>query len=379
MSFFDDLPPFISSSPPYASAPLTDAIVLSGQPQSPSDDHDQSPTFKRSTTTFSESNNNHSNELPYPPRMRMMHPQNNNNNNNRVSNKLGTGTGHIFFKTRMCTKFRLGSCRNGENCNFAHGIEDMRQPPPNWQELVGLRGSNEEQHSAAWNWDDDQKIILKMKLCKKYCNGEECPYGERCSFLHEEPSKFRDDSVRIRESSVIRIGTNESPKSNEDGYDYNNSETDKAVVMNNVGLNAYRGKVRSTFWKTKLCIKWETTGQCPFGEGCHFAHGQSELQVLGGHMDTEAASSIIPIATYATIPTLPKVTSVPVIDDAPPLSNIASAPPLSNIASAPPLRNIARAPLANEVEPGKKSLLKWKGPKKINQIYADWIDDVPLE
>lgn len=26
----------------------------------------------------------------------------------------------------------------------------------------------------------------------------------------------------------------------------------------------------------------------------------------------------------------------------------------------------------------KQSLLKWKGPKKINRIYADWLDDLPL-
>lgn len=33
----------------------------------------------------------------------------------------------------------MGFCRNGENYNLAHGIENMRQPPPNWQELVGDR------------------------------------------------------------------------------------------------------------------------------------------------------------------------------------------------------------------------------------------------
>lgn len=26
----------------------------------------------------------------------------------------------------------------------------------------------------------------------------------------------------------------------------------------------------------------------------------------------------------------------------------------------------------------KKCLLKWKGPKNINRIYADWLDDLPL-
>lgn len=26
-------------------------------------------------------------------------------------------------------------------------------------------------------------------------------------------------------------------------------------------------------WKTRICNKWETTGSCPFGSKCHFAHG----------------------------------------------------------------------------------------------------------
>lgn len=34
-------------------------------------------------------------------------------------------------------------------------------------------------------------------------------------------------------------------------------------------------------------------------------------------------------------------------------------------------------PVVEEVQ-AKKSLLKWKGNKKINQIYADWLDDFPL-
>lgn len=84
---------------------------------------------------------------------------------------------------------------------------------------------------------------------------------------------------------------------------------------------------------------------------------KSELQVHVGRIETEAAGAI-PISTKATLPTLPKFTSVPA-NDAPP-------------------SNIASMTLANEGEQGKKCLLKWKGPKKINRIYADWLDDLPL-
>ncbi|XP_058741283.1 zinc finger CCCH domain-containing protein 39-like [Vicia villosa] len=110
---------------------------------------------------------------------------------------------NILLKTCNCTKFGFGSCRNSENCNFAHGVEEIRQPPPIWKELVGPR--TEEQLQLGGNWNDDQKIIHKINLCKKYCSGEECPYGDKCSFLHENPAKFRDDSWKKESyAAVIR-------------------------------------------------------------------------------------------------------------------------------------------------------------------------------
>ncbi|EPS73628.1 hypothetical protein M569_01134, partial [Genlisea aurea] len=91
------------------------------------------------------------------------------------------GTSHIFYKTRLCVQFRDGNCRNGDLCTFAHGTHDLRHPPSNWQELIRDRGPGN------GNWGDDQTMIQRLKLCKKYFNGEECPYGEKCNFLHERP------------------------------------------------------------------------------------------------------------------------------------------------------------------------------------------------
>jgi len=171
---------------------------------------DDIPTSKMSPPQLPSLNNNdferegtsHSNALICPrsdasicPPARMTIPQSN-------------SEGNIFYKTRICTKFIFGACRNGNNCNFAHGAEEIRQPPPNSQKLVGL-------------CNEDKKIIHKMNLCKKYCNGEECPYGDNCKFLHEDPAQFR---------------------------------------------GIYR--------KTKLCLKWKDTGYCSFGKNCHFAHGE---------------------------------------------------------------------------------------------------------
>ncbi|KAK4257374.1 hypothetical protein QN277_006969 [Acacia crassicarpa] len=286
---------------------------------------DQFPPFKRPRTSES----NHFDPSPFPPAppmdSRMQNPQNPPTNRG--------GTSHIFFKTRLCAKFRMGTCRNGESCNFAHGNEDMRQPPPNWPELVGLR--DEERSSG--NWDDDQKIIHKMKLCKKYYNGEECPYGERCNFLHEDPSKFRDDAGRCRESSAISLVANGSPKSHLNAP--NNSDNNKNV---NNGCDGFRTNGKAPFWKTKLCSKWEITGQCPFGDKCHFAHGQADLQVPGGRIEAETIVAA----------------SIPVIDVSP--------------------INAVSILDSKEDEQKKKNLLKWKINKKVDRIYADWLDDLPL-
>ncbi|KAJ1413029.1 Zinc finger, CCCH-type [Sesbania bispinosa] len=324
------------SPPSFASgsdaSDVTHQLPMNSEAFDPHSELDQPPAFKRARTFDS----SHSNA---PPRMIQPPP-------NPQFNK---GTSHIFFKTHICAKFRIGACRNGENCNFAHGVEDTRQPPPNWQKLVGL--CNEER-SLSGNWDEDQKIIHKMKLCKKYYNGDELSYGEKCSFLHEDLAKFRDDSGRFRESSSISIGTNGYPKSY--GDDSNNSQGNRVV---NTGQNVSRGNGKFTYWKTKLCIKWETIGRCSFGEDCHFAHGQGELQFPGRRIEAETAGAISN-STKVIIPIIPKALSVS-----------------SNDA---PTNYIASLPLPNEEVEGKKNLLKWKGTKKINQIYGDWIDDLPL-
>ncbi|GAU43080.1 hypothetical protein TSUD_194340 [Trifolium subterraneum] len=178
MAYPHHIPTSRMSPPRFA----TNSDVIEVRPQFPminnrSEQHSgfEQHSLKRARMT----GNNHSNALPCPP-PRMMHspPQ---------SNK---GTGHIFYKTRTCTRFMFGNCRNGDNCNFAHGEEELRQLPPNWQDYVGPR--NEEQVQVG-NWDDDKKIIHKMKLCKKFYNGEQCPYGEKCSFLHEDPANWPEN------------------------------------------------------------------------------------------------------------------------------------------------------------------------------------------
>jgi hypothetical protein len=78
---------------------------------------------------------------------------------------------------------------------------------------------------------------------------------------------------------------------------------------------------------------------------------KSELRVAVGLFEGEALSN-------GSIPILAKPQSVPVNDAS--------------------LIKTGSVPTLTEDGQGKKCLLKWKGPKKINRIYADWLDDLPL-
>ncbi|KAI3890665.1 hypothetical protein MKX03_001939 [Papaver bracteatum] len=263
--------------------------------------------------------------------------------------------GKMFFKTKLCCKFRTGTCPYITNCNFAHGIEELRKPPPNWQEIVaaqdedrGLLSEPREEHQipilTTSNNTGETQRSYKGRHCKKFYTEEGCPYGDNCTFLHDEQSK-------ARESVAISLGPS---------------------MGNGYGTTANGSSQKPSNWKTRICNKWETTGYCPFGSKCHFAHGLGELHRYGGGLvDTEGREgSLAPpdLKQVGGVPSrtamdsgLPSTTSVPHAD-------------VYHMGGVPSQRSLA----VNQ-RPGQRPIHKWKGPDKISRIYGDWIDDNEME
>jgi hypothetical protein len=196
----------------------------------------------------------------------------------------GRGSGSIFYKTKLCSRFRSGNCPYNTNCNFAHGMEELRKPPPGWEEFVASQElppplpsqSPSQGGSGAQGGSTDSQVRFhKTRPCKKYFGEGNCPYGEKCNFLHDEQSVPR--AVReAREAAVAAaaaaaVVSAASPKLLEIPTSSNGNL--KEAGSSTPPASGNSSMVRPSNWKTRLCNKWETTGHCPFGDKCHFAHG----------------------------------------------------------------------------------------------------------
>lgn len=191
-----------------------------------------------------------------------------NNNNNRSK-----AIGKMFFKTKLCCKYRAGTCPYITNCNFAHSIEELRRPPANWQEIVA---AHEEEKAVSSEPREEFQIpsvgsssfvvetprSFKGRHCKKFYTEEGCPYGDNCTFLHDEQSKNR-------ESVAISLGPGGYGGGGGGGGSGSGGGGGAPSGANNKPSN----------WKTRICNKWELTGYCPFGSKCHFAHGAAGMMI----------------------------------------------------------------------------------------------------
>jgi len=64
---------------------------------------------------------------------------------------------HDFFKTKPCSLFNLNICKKGNDCPFAHTMDELRDKPN----------------------------LYKTKLCEAFLQGQ-CTKGEDCHFAHGE-------------------------------------------------------------------------------------------------------------------------------------------------------------------------------------------------
>ena len=91
----------------------------------------------------------------------------------------GTKFNTARYKTEMCQRFtETGECRFMDKCQFAHGIDELRQVT---------------KHPK-----------FKTIPCKTFHQTGICSYGSRCNFLHnEKPDQL--EALRLRQKADRRL------------------------------------------------------------------------------------------------------------------------------------------------------------------------------
>ncbi|XP_061343853.1 zinc finger CCCH domain-containing protein 56-like [Gastrolobium bilobum] len=302
------------------------------------------------------------------------------NSQDGSSNNRSKAIGKMFFKTKLCCKFRAGTCPYITNCNFAHSIEELRRPPPNWQEIVAAH----EEEKAVIMLEPREEFQIptlgssgfageamqrsyKGRHCKKFYTEEGCPYGDSCTFLHDEQSKNRE-SVAISLGPGGYAGGGSGGGNGTGGGGGNGGGGGGGAAAPVAATGGGNGSnLKPSNWKTRICNKWEMTGYCPFGNKCHFAHGATELHRYGGGlMEGENRDTASPVApdTKQGVPSKTPADNV-----------VASVTPVAH-SDIYHIGVPSQRPSIVNQRPGQRTHQKWKGPDKISKIYGDWIDDI---
>lgn len=161
----------------------------------------------------------------------------------------------MFYKTKMCLKFKSGACPYGNSCTFAHGVEDLREPPLGWKNIMNVQG---EVHNMKENSVDMQRII-RLKTCRNFYNG--VPYGDRCTFLHHHSDRV------LGERPAFGVETNPVVAGMETKIVNHLEQSGGLPAI--VGLEDIQ---KPSLPKTKLCNMWEMRGESPYGDKCLHAH-----------------------------------------------------------------------------------------------------------
>ena len=175
------------------------------------------------------------------------------------------------WKTVMCKTFSSGGCRFGDQCNFAHGAEELR---PKGSSLTGAPLPSDGAGSllafdngAAYGYGyaglmgpAGPPLGAPLSALGPSIGPPMDPFmgGAMCfpSGMTAEMMSYPNDlSGYMPEENPLKRNASGHPKSQ---------------ILQNPGR-----------WKTAMCKMFETPGGCRFGDTCNFAHGADQLRLKG--------------------------------------------------------------------------------------------------
>ncbi|KAG0248404.1 hypothetical protein BG011_000111 [Mortierella polycephala] len=205
-----------------------------------------------------------------------LHGQNRDRDLNRDPNATGgrynNNGGHSHadnpnYKTRLCERFETEQfCPYYGKCTFAHGAADLRQRPmPTDQQDMPMSAVQASYQNRAKR-ETTENEFHKTRLCERFMNDGECPFGPRCTYAHgreELRQRAGYQNINNNNQNYINNGQNRqysrdgqsgdrSFRSNGEGYQdrgYRSQQysTDEGAEDRPYRPNRTEGAFRSTF------------------------------------------------------------------------------------------------------------------------------------
>ncbi|KDO17470.1 hypothetical protein SPRG_16972, partial [Saprolegnia parasitica CBS 223.65] len=142
--------------------------------------------------------------------------------------------------TVVCRHWLRGLCMKGDNCEFLHQFDMSKMPECRW-------GMECQVPECPFRHVPDED---RME-CAFYKQGF-CSHGSACRYRH------------------VKLPRDECPVIADFGLQSKAAEEESAKRRKTQPVNE--------FFKIAICKHWEKQGTCPFGDECHFAHGEKELR-----------------------------------------------------------------------------------------------------
>ena len=174
-------------------------------------------------------------------------------------------------KTRLCRWYdRHGDCNRGERCPYAHGLGEL---------TTEARAEEEERRRIQLTvpMREPQRLDelygqYKTSLCEQWNNE-----GVRCSFLLESINPMKPSHCStVRARGMLHRSP--SPQRCDVGNACSSAHGEDELQKSRRGLSERDIFRIEQMARQRMCRKWLTTGSCPNGAACLYAHGEAQVR-----------------------------------------------------------------------------------------------------
>ncbi|KAF9379065.1 nudix (nucleoside diphosphate linked moiety X)-type motif 2 [Podila verticillata] len=128
------------------------------------------------------------------------------------------------YKTRLCERFEKEQfCPYYAKCTFAHGAAELRQRPQSADQDKPISAVQASYQSRARREETTENEFHKTRLCERFMNDGECPFGKKCTYAHGR------EELRQR----VNTNTNNTINTNNNGGNlHNNNYSNNGQIRN---------------------------------------------------------------------------------------------------------------------------------------------------